>query len=320
MFKLTDPKKNKSTLLKGAIMRKKIFAGVIVCSLLFISTACDKGEKTSKSGGGSDTVVAKINNEKITLTQFNERLKEIPQLAHSGGDVDLQTKKGFLDNLIVRELLYQEALKSGIDKEKDTSEFIEEMKKRVVVERFFKKEIDEKAKVSEEDLKKYYNENPEEAKNPVDVRVAHILVKSREEADMIKNKIKSGARFEDMAKAYSIDPGSKVRGGDLGFFSKGMMVPEFEDAAFKLKKGEVSDLVQTRYGFHIIKLIDKKEGKTKNFEEVKKDLENKLITKRRKDSFDSLVAGLKSKAKITINEDLLKQGSPEMPQGHPELK
>lgn len=301
-------------------MRKKIFVYVVACSLLFISTACEKGEKTSKSGGGgSDTVVAKINNEKITLSDFNERLKEVPQLAH-GGDVDLQTKKGFLDNLIVRELLYQEALKSGIDKDKETAKFIEEMKKRVVVERFFKKEIDEKAKVSEEDLKKYYNENPEEAKNPVDVRVAHILVKSREEADMIKNKIKSGAKFEDMAKAYSIDHGSKVKGGDLGFFSKGMMVPEFEDAAFKLKKGEVSDLVQTRYGFHIIKLIDKKEGKARGFDEVKKDLENKLINKRRKDSFDSMVAGLKSKAKITINEELLKQGSPEMPQGHPEIK
>ena len=299
-------------------MRKKIFVGLLACSLFLVSAACEKGGKTKTTEGGNDAVIAKINNEKITLSEFNERLKDYPALAHAGGNIDLQTKKGFLDNLVVRELLYQDAVKNGMDKDKETASVIEEMKKRVVVERFFKKEIDEKAKVSEDDLKKYYNEHPEEAKNPVDVRAAHILVKTKEEADMIKGKIKSGAKFEDMAKTYSIDPGSKVKGGDLGFFSKGMMVPEFEETAFKLKKGEVSDIIQTRFGFHIIKLLDKKEGKTQSFEEVKINLENKLIAKKRKDMFDSLVAGLKSKAKITINEDLLKQGtSSDIPSEHP---
>ncbi len=299
-------------------MRKKLFVGLLACSLFLVSSACEKGGKTKTTDVGNDAVVAKINNEKITLSEFNERLKDYPALAHAGGNIDLQTKKGFLDNLVVRELLYQDAIKNGMDKDKETASFIEEMKKRVVVERFFKKEVDEKAKVNEEELKKYYNEHPEEAKNPVDVRAAHILVKTKEEADMIKGKIRSGAKFEDMAKTYSIDPGSRVKGGDLGFFSKGMMVPEFEETAFKLKKGEVSDIIQTRFGFHIIKLLDKKEGKTQGFEEVKGDLENKLVAKKRKDMFDSLVAGLKSKAKITINEELLKQGSTETPPGHPE--
>ncbi|MDD5433884.1 MAG: SurA N-terminal domain-containing protein, partial [Nitrospira sp.] len=182
-------------------MRKKIFVGVIACSLLLISSACEKGEKTKATGGGNekDAIIARINNEKITLSEFNERLKDYPALAHAGGNIDLQTKKGFLDNLVVRELLYQDAVKSGLDKEKETASFIEEMKKRVVVERFFKKEVDEKVKVSEEDIKKYYNEHPEEARNPVDVRAAHILVKTKEEADMVKGKLKAGAKFEDMA-------------------------------------------------------------------------------------------------------------------------
>lgn len=303
-------------------MRKKVFVGMIACSLLFTSLACEKGDKTKAKGGEKESVLAKINNEQITLSDFNEKIKDYPALSHAGGNIDYQTKKGFLDNLIVRELLYQEALKKGIEKDKETASFIEEMKKRIVVERFFKKEVDEKAKVSDEELQKFYNEHPDEAKNTVDIRAAHILVKTREEAEMVKNKLKTGSKFEDLAKAYSIDPGSKSRGGDLGFFSKGMMVPEFEETAFKLKKGEVGDIVQTRFGFHIIKLLDKKEGKTKSFSEVKGELENKLITKKRKDMFDSLVAGLKSKAKITINEDILKQDSTSenIPQGHPEIK
>src|SRR3972149_10022650 len=284
-------------------MRKDFLLRVLCCLLLLLSvTACKQKEEARKTTGGP--IVAKINDKEITLSEFTERIKEYPALAHSG-EMTEETKKGFLDNLIVRELIFQEALRLGIDKDKETIDFIEEMKKRVLVDRFFKKEVDQKVQVSEEETKKFFDENLEETKNPDEVRASHILLKTREEAEMVLKKVKQGAKFEDLAKKFSTDPGSKDTGGDLGFFSQGMMVPEFDSVAFKLKVGEVSDIVQSRFGFHIIKLLEKKEGKQKSVEESKPEIEKKLLGQKRKDKFDTLVADLKAKAKISINNDLL---------------
>lgn len=286
---------------------KKVFFVVLSFFFLTITSAsCKEKGETNTSSKSSGPVLAKINDKEITLTEFNDRIKEVPQLAHTES-LSIETKKGLLDNLVVRELLYQDALRGGIDKEKDTAFLIEEMKMRVVVDRYFKKEIDDKVKVTEDDVKTFYKENPDEAKTKEEVRASHILLKTKEEAEMVKKKLKEGLKFEDLAKKHSLDHVSKETGGDLGFFSKGMMVPEFEEVAFKLKVGEVSEIVQTRFGFHIIKVKERKEGKIKNYEEVKKDLENSLLNKKRKERFDTLVAELKSKAKININEDLLKE-------------
>lgn len=284
--------------------KRLMFLSVALVSAITVSSISCKQKEAIKEGS-SGPVLAKINNTEITLSDFNERLKEYPSVAH-GGTLDIETKKGFLDNLIVRELLYQEALKTGLDKEKETAEMLEEMKKRILVEKFFKKELDENMKISDEELKKYYEEHPDEAKAPVEVRASHILLKTREEAEAVLKKLKAGSKFEDLAKSSSIDTGSKVRGGDLGFFHKGVMVPEFEDAALKLQKGETSGIVETRFGFHIIKLTDKRTGKEKSFDEAKVELEQNLLKKKKKEKFDSLVSGLKSKASITIKEDLLK--------------
>ena len=284
-------------------MRKDFLLRVLCCLLLLLLvTACKQKEEARKTTGGP--IVAKINDIEITLSEFTERIKEYPALAH-GGEMTEETKKGFLDNLIVRELIFQEALRLGIDKDKETIDFIEEMKKRVIVDKFFKKEVDQKIQVSEEEIKKFFDKNLEETKSPDEVRASHILLKTREEADMVLKKVKQGAKFEDLAKKFSTDPGSKDTGGDLGFFSQGMMVPEFDSIAFKLKVGEVSDIVQSRFGFHIIKVLEKREGKQKNIDEAKPEIQKKLLTKKRKEKFDTLVADLKSKAKISINNDVL---------------
>lgn len=286
-------------------MKKRLmFLSVALVSAMTLTlTSCS--QKEAAKGGSSGPVLAKINNTEITLADFNERLKEYPSVAH-GGTLDIETKKGFLDNLIVRELLYQESIKKGLDKDKETAEILEEMRKRILVEKFFKKELEENITISEEELKKYYDEHPDEAKAPVEVRASHILLKTREEAESVLAKLKAGSKFEDLAKTSSIDTGSKVRGGDLGYFQSGAMVPEFEDAALKLQKGETSGLVETRFGFHIIKVTDKRTGKEKSFDEAKVELEQNLLKKKKKEKFDNLVAGLKSKASITIKEDLLK--------------
>ncbi len=286
-------------------MNKKllVLSAVLISSVAIFSVSCKQKEGAKESSSGQ--VLAKINNTEITLSDFNERLKEYPSVAH-GGTLDLETKKGFLDNLIVRELLYQESLRTGLDKEKETAAILEEMKKRILVEKLFKKELEENIKITEEEIKKYYDEHPEEAKAPFETRASHILLKSREEADMVQKKLKAGSKFEDLAKTHSIDTGSKIRGGDLGFFRSGVMVPEFEEAALKLKKGEIGDVLETRFGFHIIKVTDKREGKSKTYDEAKMELEQSLLKKKKKEKFDNLVAGLKSKASITIKEDLLK--------------
>ena len=284
-------------------MRKDFLLRVFCCLLLLLSvTACKEKEVVKKAAVGP--VVATINDKEITLSEFTERIKEYPALAH-GGQMTEETKKAFLDNLIVRELIFQEALRLGIDKDKETLDFIEEMKKRVVVDKFFKKEVDQKTQVSDEEIKTFFDKNPDEGKSPDEIRASHILLKTREEADVVLKKAKQGAKFEDLAKKFSTDPGGKETGGDLGFFSQGMMVPEFDSVAFKLKVGEVSDIVQSRFGFHIIKLLEKKEGKQKSVEESKPEIEKKLLGQKRKDKFDTLVADLKAKAKISINNDLL---------------
>src|SRR3989304_737007 len=126
------------------MMNKRLmFLSVVMVSAMAVSSiSCNNKKEAAVKGGDSGPVLAKINNTEITLSDFNERLKEYPSVAH-GGTLDIETKKGFLDNLIVRELLYQEAVKAGLDKEKETAEILEEMKKRILVEKFFKKELEQ---------------------------------------------------------------------------------------------------------------------------------------------------------------------------------
>ena len=111
-----------------------------------------------------------------------------------------------------------------------------------------------------------------------------------------------------MAKDVSLDPGSKGKGGDLGFFSRGQMVPEFEQVAFSLPAGKVSPPVKTQFGYHLIKVTKKKEGKPQEYEEVAAHLRQRLLREKQKAAFDSWVGGLKTAAKITVNEGALNKG------------
>jgi peptidyl-prolyl cis-trans isomerase D len=139
-------------------------------------------------------------------------------------------------------------------------------------------------KITEEQLKDYYEDHIDAFKEKKQVRARHILFrlsenaskeeeeKVREKALAVLKKAKEGENFADLAKKYSQDPGTKNEGGDLGYFSSGQMVKPFEDAAFKLKKGEISGLVRTPFGYHIIKIEDVKEARTKSFEEVRNQI------------------------------------------------
>ncbi len=143
-------------------------------------------------------------------------------------------------------------------------------------------------KIPEKELKDYYKNHISEFKVPIKIRARHILIrtngnkehdkKALKKAEEILKKLKNGANFVEMAKKYSEGPSAK-NGGDLGYFTKGQMVPAFDKAAFSLKKGEISGIVKTQFGYHIIKVIDIKKAHTKTFNQAKKEIEKKLENK-----------------------------------------
>ncbi len=190
--------------------------------------------------------------------------------------------------------------------EKDLKEFT---RKDIVITTLIEKDIVAKINISDADAKKFYDENSEKFKQDESVKASHILIgvdaaasaedkkKAKEKADGILKKIKAGDDFAALAKSDSTCPSSK-QGGDLGLFSKGQMVAPFEKAAFALKPGEVSDVVETQFGYHIIKLTEKKEAGTTKFDDVKTKIVDYLKNQKIQKGIGDYLAELKSKAKI----------------------
>ena len=214
-------------------------------------------------------------------------------------------------------------LKASIEKDKDYAKFLKDnniddeflktqLKKDLSIENY-KNKFDKETEISEEAMKKYYEDNKSQFTEDK-VRASHILIstvdkdgkelspekkkEAKKEAEEIYKKVKAGEDFATLAKEYSQDEYSAVNGGDLGFFEKGQMVPEFEAAAFGLKKGEVSEIVESQYGYHIIKVTDKV-YKEETFDEAKSDIQKELLYQK----YLEKVKELEASVKIEKNED-----------------
>lgn len=183
-------------------------------------------------------------------------------------------------------------------------------------------QIRQNSQVSDDELKVQYQQNIQQYQVPNRVHVQHILLMTvgktteaeseevRKKAEDVLQQAKKGAKFEDLAKKYSEDPGTKDKGGDLGWIVQGQTVPEFEKTAFSLEKGKISDLVKTQYGFHIIKVLDKETAHTKPFEEVRESIKTPFLLskadKTASDEADQLSATIRRSNKVSL-DDLAKQ-------------
>ena len=173
-------------------------------------------------------------------------------------------------------------------------------------------EIAAKVAVKPEQVQDFYAKNPDQFKQPERVRASHILISFPENADaaakaQVKTKaeavlkdVKAGKDFAALAKEHSQDPGSAVNGGDLGFFQQGQMVGPFNDAAFSLAPGTTSDLVETQFGYHIIKVAEKQAPKTIPLEEVRPQVEQYLQNRNREEQTEAFVMSLRAKGKVEI--------------------
>ena len=243
-----------------------------------------------------------------------------------------------LENLIDLELLFQESHNNGIKvaKEKidsaikalkqklpNNAEFKKlltelklsesalklKIKKGLAIQELVEKRISQKIKISDKESKVFYDTNPDLFKQSEQVKASHILIKVAPEADeitkseakqklrQIQQKLNKSEDFVKLAKEFSEGP-SKINGGDLGYFQRGKMVKSFEDAAFSLKPEEVSDIVETQFGYHLIKVVDKKLETTIPYEDVKNNLVQHLKQEKTKQKVKLYIQTLREKAKI----------------------
>jgi parvulin-like peptidyl-prolyl isomerase len=173
-------------------------------------------------------------------------------------------------------------------------------------------EIGAKIKVEEKDVREYFDAHPEEFSGDT-VHLRHIVVASEGEAREIQARLAKNESFEELAKKVSRDTNSGPKGGDLGSLGREQMLPDFAKAAFALKVNEVSDVVRTPFGFHLVKLVNRKKGQPLAFEQVKAQLQRRLLDERQAQRFQAWVKELEGGAKITREESLLpvgKVGSP----------
>lgn len=290
---------------------KKLWVLILICGLFIIGC--------SPKGTSSGPVLAKIDGAVITKEEFINKINRVPEWARANFKTE-EGKKEFLNELIKEQLIYQDAIKNGLQRDKEVEKEIEAFKKMTLIKGMLEREIEKNAKLDPKEVRDFYDKNTDRFVIGTEVRAKHILVDTEEQAKDILKRIRQKEDFSKLAERYSKDKGSAKNGGDLGSFSRGRMVPQFEAAAFSLKVGEVSGPVRTQFGYHIIQVTDKKEGRIGTFEEVKGGLEKQLMIEKQKALFDSYIEKLKKNSKIetaayeselkALNLDLDKEKTP----------
>jgi peptidyl-prolyl cis-trans isomerase C len=279
---------------------------------LLLLPGCGKKKEavgpSSKIEGGSE-VVATYGDQKLTLDEFGAEVEKLPpQIKPLLSAPD--RRKQFLENYILSQLLVQEGEKKGLDKDEDIQKQLDEMKKRLILQKVFQ-DVQQQATVGDADVKSYYDGHPDEFSN-TQIHAAHILVEDEAAANKILDQVKKKPdSFAELAKKLSKDTATAPGGGDLGSFERGRMVPEFEKAAFSLKQpGEISGVVHSPFGFHIIKLIERKDGKPRPFDQVREEIRSKLLQDVQRKKMEAYFENLKKTAKVEIDEKVLAKYNP----------
>lgn len=289
-----------------------MFATVVI-------VACQTQGTTSGGSKKSGTTLAKVGNEVITMEEFKEKLDKIPPFYKKR----VASKKGkmeYLDRLVSEELYYQEAMAKGLDKDPEFLTQLESIKKSILAGKVKKDLMEAKTEVSDDQAKKYYQDNPTEYQTPETVTVKHILFRIKHGdsedkkkevkalADKVHQEIASKKiTFDAAAEKYSDDKGSAKKGGKLPPIRKGLKSPEFDTAAFAMSKAdEISKPFEDRRGYNILQFVEKSPAELKEYDKVEKQIKRKLQQDSQKTSMDTFTAELKKKYPVEIKEDLLK--------------
>ena len=325
------------------------FVIAILLGIVTLASAAESDLKTAapkpvESAQSPTAIVARVNGTAIRMIDLRRAQKIIQSSTQPGVQYPPEVQKEFdqqaLSQVVSAELLYQAGLKVA---EKDLDKQVEERfnqtkgrfpsheefakalkememdeeglrdftRRDLVIAHFVRQTIVPKVTVSEEESRKFYDQNQNEFVSGESLRASHILVgvdakataeekrKAREKAEKLRKELAAGADFATLARENSTCPSSK-QGGDLGYFGKGQMVPPFEQAAFSLKPGGLSDVVETQFGYHIIKLVEKKGPETVAFKDARPRIEEYLKNQKAQAMLTVSLAELRKGATIEL--------------------
>lgn len=272
-------------------------------SFLFMLSGC---EKLGKKVLGEKELV-RINDVSISLEEFRQMSERQP----IEGKMRLLDEKGmrdFLENYVItREALHQEAKEKGFDKNKEILAKVEDFKRALVIDALLEGALREKGNVSEEEIQRYYKENQTLFTEPLEVKIRHIVINSEPVLKEILAQLSRGESFEKLASTYNIDR-TREDGGNLGYIRRGQLAPsfaQFEEAAFSFrKKGEISEVVKTPYGYHILRLEDLRGTASRPLNQVKEKIRFFLQARKKQDAYLEYLKETKSRARIVVNEKL----------------
>ena len=251
--------------------------------------------------------LVRINGVSLSLEEF-QQMSESQSLEGKMRLLEEKGQRDFLENYVVaRELLYQEAKKKGFGQNPEIRLKLENFKKMTLIDALLEEALKGKMEVSETEIHQYYRDNQERFTEPKEVKIRHIFVTSEAALKEVLTRLSGKEEFAKLASVYNMDR-SKEDGGNLGWIQRGQLAPsfaQFEEAAFSLKHiGEISEVVQTGMGFHLIQLEAKRGTVVKPYEKVKEGIRSFLQTKKRQDAYLQYVRELKAKAQIVVNEKL----------------
>ena len=272
-----------------------IFCSVGISLSIFGSTLLG-GEKKD------DPVLAMVNGVPITKSQLAPLVDQY--LDKSGKRaIGKEDKLQIIKGLITRQLILQQKESNDIRKEERIVKQVKEFEDRLVVDAYLTKYVGKNLTVTDAEIKEYYQQNINKFAAPPKVKARHILLRNRKEAEQVKQKLQNGGDFTQLAKEYSIDLPMAREGGSMGIIEKGKTLPELEKVLFTLNVGEISDIVETRFGFHILTVDEIITTQYRPLSEVTEVVKSAILLQKEAKAFDEMYGKLEKNAKIEIFED-----------------
>lgn len=257
----------------------------------------------------TDPVVATVNGTEIHRSQLEPAIKSYKEKANKE-TVTTDEQIEMLKSIIRRQLILEQKETDAFRQDETLKRMVKEYEDQLVVRRYVYEKVGKHLTVNEKETREYYRNNLKKFKGPPRVKVRHILLKTEEEARTVLKKLEQGADFEEMARKYSIDVPTAREGGLIGVLEKGHTLPALEKVVFLMAEGEISDVVRSDYGYHILKVDEILTAEHQPYEDVREQLKAAVKAEKEAKAFDQMAAELEKNADIKFFKERLVSSDP----------